>query len=236
MNWLIEKRNINDLKGYDKNPRKFTKKGLKELKESLQKCGDANIITINKDNTILGGHARFEVMRQLGYSEVDVKVPDRLLCEEEIKEIVIRLNANIAGDWDLDKLALNFDCDLLADWGLDVKMPKLSNEVIEVDVPENAETRVKSHQLWKLGQHLLYCGDCTKEEDLKMLMQDFKADILCTDPPYNVNYEGATKDKLKIQNDNMSEENFIQFLTDCFSNIKNFLKPGASLALRFSRL
>ena len=228
MNWLIEKRNINDLKGYDKNPRKFTKKGLKELKESLQKCGDANIITINKDNTIIGGHARFEVMKQLGYNDVDVKVPDRLLNEEEIKEIVIRLNANIAGDWDLDKLALNFDCDLLTDWGLDVKMPKLSNEVIEVDVPENAETRVKPHQLWKLGQHFLYCGDCTKQEDLQKLMQDFKADILCTDPPYNVNYEGATKDKLKIQNDNMSEENFIQFLTDCFSNIKNFLKQGAS--------
>lgn len=228
MKWVIEKRKIEDLKGYDKNPRKFTKKGLKDLKESLQKCGDANIITINSDNTILGGHARFEVMKQLGYSEVDVKVPDRLLNEDEIKEIVIRLNANTAGDWDLDKLALNFDCDLLSDWGLDVKLPKLSNEVIEVDVPEEVEPKCKLGQLWKLGPHRLFCGDCTQKENLQILLKDNKADLLCTDPPYNVNYEGGTKDRLKIQNDNMNEESFILFLTDSFLNAHENLKPGAS--------
>lgn len=228
MNWVIQKRNIEDLKGYDKNPRKFTKKGLKDLKESLEKCGDANIITINSDNTILGGHARFEVMKQLGYKEVDVKVPDRLLNEDEIKEIVIRLNANTAGDWDLDKLALNFDCDLLFDWGLDVKLPKISNEVLEVDVPEEVEPKCKLGQLWKLGPHFLYCGDCTKQENLQKLMQGNKADLYLTDPPYNVNYEGGTKDKLKIQNDNMSEESFILFLTDSFLNAHENLKPGAS--------
>ena len=228
MNWVIQKRNIEDLKGYDKNPRKFTKKGLKDLKESLEKCGDANIITINADNTILGGHARFEVMKQLGYKEVDVKVPDRILNEDEIKEIVIRLNANTAGDWDLDKLALNFDCDSLFDWGLDVKLPKISNEVLEVDVPENPESRCKLGQLWKLGNHFLFCGDCTKQENLQKLMQDNKADLYLTDPPYNVNYEGATKDKLKIMNDNMSEDNFILFLTDSFLNAHENLKPGAS--------
>ena len=77
INWKIEKRNIEDLQGYDKNPRKFTDKGLKDLKKSLQNCGDANIITINADNTVLGGHARLTVMKQLGYKEVDVKVPEK---------------------------------------------------------------------------------------------------------------------------------------------------------------
>ena len=145
INWKIEKRKIADLKGYDKNPRKFTEKGLEELKKSLENCGDANIITINKDNTVLGGHARLQVMKQLGYTEVDVKVPDRLLTEEECKEIVIRLNANTAGIWDIDKLKLNFDMPKLNNWGLDlnfsVDIPtySLENEsqyAQPLDVPE----------------------------------------------------------------------------------------------------
>lgn len=118
--WLIEKRKITELKGYEKNPRKFTDKGLKDLKKSLENCGDANIITINKDNTVLGGHARLTVMKQLGYKEVDVKVPDRLLTEKECQEIVIRLNANTAGEWDFEKLEADFDTEELQDWGLDV--------------------------------------------------------------------------------------------------------------------
>lgn len=117
--WRIEKRNIDDLKGYEKNPRKFTDKGLKDLKKSLENCGDANIITINKDNTVLGGHARLTVMKQLGYKEVDVKVPDRLLNDKECQEIVIRLNANTAGEWDFEKLEEDFDTEELEDWGLD---------------------------------------------------------------------------------------------------------------------
>lgn len=228
MEWKIEKRNIADLKGYKKNPRKFTKKGLKDLKESLQRCGDANIITINTDNTILGGHDRISVMQQLGYETVDVKVPDHLLNENEIKEICIRLNANTAGEWDIDKLAIDFDVDLLNDWGLDINLPKLSNEVEEVNFPEQVQTRCKTNQLWKLGNHYLFCGDATNPEHLKILMQNKKADLYLTDPPYNVNYEGATKDKLTIQNDNMSEDNFINFLTDSFKNAHEFLKEGAS--------
>ena len=228
MNWKIEKRNIVELVGYDKNPRKFTKKGLQDLKQSLKRCGDANIITINADNTVLGGHARLEVMKQLGYKEVDVKVPDKLLNEEEVKEIVIRLNANTAGEWDLDKLTIDFDVDILKDWGLDVKLPKLLNEVEEVEIPQNTINRTQKNQLWKLDKHFLFCGDVTNLEDLSKLMREEKADLYLTDPPYNVDYEGATKDKLKIQNDNMSEECFIEFLTESFKNSKEFLKQGAS--------
>lgn len=117
--WKIEKRNLSELTGYDKNPRKFTEKGLADLKNSLESLGDANIITINADNTILGGHARATVMNQLGYNEVDVKVPTVLLNEQQIKEVVIRLNANTAGNWDLDMLEQEYDLDDLNDWGLD---------------------------------------------------------------------------------------------------------------------
>ena len=123
--WKIEKRKIDDLKGFKKNPRKFTEKGLKDLKKSLEKLGDANLITINADNTILGGHARIQVMKELGYKEVDVKVPNRLLNEKEAEETCIRLNANTAGEFDLDKLQAEFDIDELSEWGLDLDFPSI---------------------------------------------------------------------------------------------------------------
>lgn len=131
--WKIEKRKLSDLTGYEKNPRKFTDKGLKDLKKSLERLGDANIITINADNTILGGHARATVMNQLGYEEVDVKVPDTLLDEKAVEEIVVRLNANTAGEWDLDMLEAEFDLDELHEWGLDVEF---NPEIDLGDVPE----------------------------------------------------------------------------------------------------
>ena len=226
--WKIEKRNIEELRGYDKNPRKFTEKGLKDLKKSLQKCGDANIITINADNTVLGGHARLTVMKQLGYKEVDVKVPNRLLNEQEVKEVVIRLNANTAGEWDLDKLQADFELNDLEEWGLDVEFPELDEqEVKEVEVPENVETRCKAGDIWKLGEHRRMCGDSTKVEHIQKLMDGEKADLLITDPPYNVAYEGKTKDKLTIQNDSLDDANFREFLKDAFFAADSVMKPGA---------
>lgn len=226
--WKIEKRNIEELRGYDKNPRKFTEKGLKDLKKSLQKCGDANIITINADNTVLGGHARLTVMKQLGYKEVDVKVPNRLLNEQEVKEVVILLNANTAGEWDLDKLQADFELNDLEEWGLDIEFPELDEqEVKEVEVPENVETRCKAGDIWKLGEHRLMCGDSTKVEHIQKLMDGEKADLLITDPPYNVAYEGKTKDKLTIQNDSLDDANFREFLKDAFFAADSVMKPGA---------
>ena len=226
--WQIEKRKIEDLKWYDKNPRKFTKKGLKDLKASLENLGDANIITINADNTVLGGHARLTVMKQLGYTEVDVKVPNRQLDEQEVKEIVIRLNANTAGEWDLDKLQADFDLNDLTEWGLDIEFPELDEqEVKEIEVPEEVETRCKPGDIWKLGNHRLMCGNSTILADVEKLMNGQKADLLLTDPPYNVNYEGKTKDKLKIENDKMEDGNFREFLKDAFATADAVMKSGA---------
>ena len=227
MQWTIEKRNINDLKSYEKNPRKFTKKGLADLKESIKNCGDANILTINADNTILGGHARLKVMKQLGFKEVDVKVPDRLLNEQEVKEVVVRLNANTAGDWDIEKLNSFFDCDKLKDWGLDIDFGLNSNkkEVKEIEVPENVKARVKQGEVWQLGRHRLICGDCLQPEILTALMNGQSAHLLITDPPYNVDYEGEAG---KIKNDNMSDSIFLKFLSDAFENASEYLRPGSS--------
>lgn len=222
--WQIEKRNIDDLKGYEKNPRKFTDKGLKDLKKSLENCGDANIITINKDNTVLGGHARLTVMKQLGYKEVDVKVPDRLLNDKECQEIVIRLNANTAGEWDFEKLEADFDTEELEDWGLDVDfaIEEEEKEVIEDEVPEEVETRCKLGDIWQLGEHRLMCGDSTKVDDVEKLMNGEKADMVFTDPPYGCNYQGGLNEKKKqqIKNDNLIGQKLYEFLYDIYKNIK----------------
>ena len=206
--WQIEKRNIDELKGYEKNPRKFTDKGLKDLKKSLENCGDANIITINKDNTVLGGHARLTVMKQLGYKEVDVKVPDRLLNDKECQEIVIRLNANTAGEWDFEKLEADFDTEELEDWGLDVDfaIEEEEKEVVEDEVPEEVETRCKLGDIWQLGEHRLMCGDSTKVDDVEKLMNGKKADMVFTDPPY-----GMKKEKDGVLNDNLNFDDLLEF-------------------------
>jgi len=160
INWKIEKRNINDLIGYEKNPRKFTEKGLKDLKKSLERLGDANIITINADNTVLGGHARLSVMKQLGYTEVDVKVPDYKLNEDEIKEIVVRLNANTAGEWDYLKLDEFYDKIDLENWGLEIPEPKKPKE--EKDISNQIEE----------GYQIIV--DCDTEEEQEKMFEKFQ--------------------------------------------------------------
>ena len=240
--WKVEKRNIDDLIGYDKNPRKFTEKGLKDLKKSLLNCGDANIITINADNTVLGGHARLTVMKQLDYKEVDVKVPDRQLTEPEVKEIVIRLNANTAGEWDLDKLEANFELDDLTDWGLDVEFEtrEEEKEIVEDEVPEEVETRAKRGDIWQLGNHRLMCGDSTSIDDVEKLMNGEKADMVFTDPPYNVDYSNADRPKAsktdlgRIKNDKMDNESFYNFLTNVYKNLDFATKDDASFYIWYA--
>ena len=142
INWNIETRNISDLQFNPRNPRTFTKKGLEDLKKSIKKCGDANIITINKDNMVLGGHARLTVMKELGITEVTVKVPDRLLTPQECDEITIRLNANQAGEWDYEILQAEYETDDLINWGLDVDiLDEVTEELLENENEENIYTK-----------------------------------------------------------------------------------------------
>ncbi len=187
--WSIKREKIENLKFYDKNPRKFTDEGLKDLKRSIVENGDANIITANADNTVLGGHARLTVMKDLGIKEVDVKYPSELLDDKKVQEIVIRLNANTAGEWDLDKLQADFDLDELGEWGLDLDFTQLEDEkeIIEDEVPEEVETRCKLGDIWQLGNHRLMCGDSTVITDVEKLMDGCYPDLIHTDPPYGMN-------------------------------------------------
>lgn len=105
------------LQDFPNNPRTFETKGLQDLKRSIESVGYVEPIAVNTDGTILSGHARKRVLEDLGIAEVDVRVPERKLTDPECREVVIRLNRNIAGVWDMDALTCDFEPDSLIDWG-----------------------------------------------------------------------------------------------------------------------
>lgn len=160
------------------------------------------------------------------------------LTDAEAREFIIKDNVGF-GEWDYDALANEWDEAELKDWGLDVWQP--DDEGLDEDADleaqednysdedtDNAPTRCKAGDLWLLGEHRLLCGDSTKSEDVDRLMGGELADLLLTDPPYNVAYEGATKDKLTIANDNMDDASFLAFLSDVFTNAVKAMRPGAA--------
>lgn len=189
--WHIEKRKIDDLKHFEKNPRTASKENLNKLNESIKSIGMAQPINITLDNVVLSGNMRLEVLKQQGVKEVEVYVPDTELTEKQQKEIVIRMNSIIAGDWDYDLLSSDWEVEDLEEWGVDI--PVIENEeekeVIEDEVPEEVETRAKRGDIWQLGEHRLMCGNSTCITDVEKLMDGQKADMVLSDPPYGMHLD-----------------------------------------------
>lgn len=153
------------------------------------------------------------------------------LTEEQKREFIIKDNVAF-GDWDDELLTADFDPDELLDWGLgDFNDEPDDSDADEDDYSEedaaNAPTRCNPGDVWLLGRHRLMCGDSTKEADVAKLMGGEQADLLLTDPPYNVDYQGGTKDKMKIANDNMDDVAFVGFLTAAFNCAIQAMRPGA---------
>jgi hypothetical protein len=151
--WKIEKRKLSDLKPHPNNPRQFTEKGMKDLENSIKSIGFMQPININQDGTILSGHARTLKLKEMGEIEVDVYVPDRVLTPKQEEEVLIRANANTAGQWDWDILANEFEVGDLGEWGLDVPDIEIDKEEkddvgIDDDVDiSNVDIIVKCDQL-----------------------------------------------------------------------------------------
>jgi 16S rRNA G966 N2-methylase RsmD len=215
--WSSEKRMITELKPAVYNPRKSSEKEERDLSSSLERFSLADPIIINRNNTVIGGHFRLRILKQQGVRDVDVRVPDRLLTEAEEKELNLRLNRNL-GEWDLEALG-NFDIDFLKDVGfdtreLDIIFNSLEDEFDAARELERTTTNIQSGDLFELGNHRILCGDSTKEESYVRLLGVDLAQIIFTDPPYNVNYRSASggsyaEGKFKhrpVFNDNLSEE------------------------------
>ncbi len=216
--WTTEKRRAEELSPAPYNPRKWSDKDTAELTKSLERFNLADPIVINQNNTIIGGHFRLHILKQKGLSEVDVRVPSRLLTEHEEKELNLRLNRNL-GQFDFDLLA-NFDEDMLKDVGfaseeLD-KIFQLETKPEDDEVPEARTTDIKLGDLFKLGEHRLLCGDATKKEDVEKLMNGQKADMVFTDPPYGIDFK-SEKGK-KIKGDDLESDEMMNF-NNCWQRI-----------------
>lgn len=223
MNWHTETRKISELKNWESNPRVISEESYEELKESIGSLGNFEPLVINIDGTVLAGNQRLRVAKERGDKEVEVSVPERELTEQEIKKIGIISNRH-SGEWDMDKLANEFE-DILEELGFDDLLPEVKLEVKEDDYeePEELSVTVKTGEVWALGEHRLLCGDSTSKNDVDLLMNGQSAQMVFTDPPYNIAYEGmAGKKRKAIANDKMSTEEFRQFLAGALSNVVRY--------------
>ena len=224
LKWHTEQRKIKDLVPYEYNPRQMTDKQAKDLTKSLEKFDLAEIPAIDTDNTIIAGHMRMKIMLALGRGEeeIDVRIPNRKLTQEEFDEYNIRSNKN-TGEWDFDMLA-NFDEEMLKETGFSSdELDKVfkGEDVEEEEVVD--EPKSKEGEIYQLGEHRLMCGDSTKESDIERLMNGKKADMIYTDPPFNI---GIKYNKYK---DNRKKEEFEGFIEKLISNALLFSKENVAV-------
>ncbi len=237
----IQKINILKLKPSEYNPRKDLKPEDEEyikIKNSILEFGYVAPVIINADMTVIGGHQRLKVLKELGYEEIQCIVVD--LDKNKEKALNLALN-KISGEWDNDKLeAILAE---LKETDIDINITGFSNDEVddilkdiigsneddfdlEEALDEIEEPITKVGDVWLLGKHRLLCGNSTQEEDVMRLMNNQYADMLLTDPPYNVDYEGTAG---KIKNDNMNETEFYNLLIDAFKNMHSVAKSGCPI-------
>lgn len=224
------------------NPRKKLKAGDKEyekIKNSILEFGYVEPIIVNYDMTVIGGHQRLTVLKDLGYTEVqcvEVHIED----ENKVKALNIALN-KITGAWNeqlladliVDLQSANFNTDFTGFEAPEIEQlfSKVhSKEVKEDDFDVEAElqkpTVSQLGDVWLLGRHRLVCGDSTLPETYAKLMEGKRANLVVTDPPYNVDVEETAG---KIKNDNMSDEDFYKFLFSMFVNVEQNMEQDASI-------
>jgi DNA modification methylase len=238
----IEKKNVKELLPADYNPRKDLKPGdpeYEKLKRSIEQFGYVEPVIWNEQTgRVVGGHQRLKVLTDMGITEVDVVVVS--LSDEKEKALNIALN-KISGAWDNEKLALviadlqgtdfdvsltGFDPEELDDLFRDDVKNGVKEDDFDVDAELEKPCFSKAGDLWLLGDHRLFCGDSTKPETFDLLMNGKKANLVVTDPPYNVNYEGSAG---KIKNDSMAEDQFEQFLLDAYLQMEAAMADDASI-------
>ena len=217
MDLKIEYLDINDLKPYGRNAKKHPKEQVQRIVNSIKEFGMCDPIGIwGKDNLIVEGHGRLFALKELGYTEVPVIRLDHL-TEEQRKAYTLAHNKTNESEWNLELLLdelsdiTEFD---MSDFGFELEEESEEpKEVVEDDfdgeVPE--EPKSKLGDIYQLGNHRLMCGDSTSVDDVEKLMNGNKADMVFTDPPYNISYKGV-RDKRTIKNDKMADTDFIEFL------------------------
>jgi site-specific DNA-methyltransferase (adenine-specific) len=224
---------ITEIKSNPNNPRLIKDHKFKQLVKSIQdfpQMLELRPIVIDENNMVLGGNMRLKACLEAGLTDVPV-IHANNLSEEKKKEFIVKDNVGY-GEWDWDDLANNWDALELTEWGLDI--PNFEGEILEAeeddfDVPVGgSETDIVLGDIFEIGQHKLLCGSSTQTDSWSKIFASELADLVITDPPYNVAYTGKTKDALTIQNDSMGDGDFYQFLYDFYTALGSYTKAGGS--------
>jgi DNA modification methylase len=241
--WRTEKRRVNDLLPYEKNPRKITDKQMEDLKVSLTKFNLAELPAINLDGKICAGHQRIKALQLLGRGEelIEVRSPNRKLTSSEFKQYLLTSNRS-GGSWDFDILASDFDIDTLLISGFDSNdLTDIFDDSLEVSddnfdeekqIEKAKDTNIKTGDYFALGRHRLLCGNSTDPAAVKKLMDGKLADMVNDDPPFNINlsYDKGVGNKAKYggsTNDNKTEAEYRNFIKVIIQNALSVSKKDA---------
>ncbi len=235
----FEKVNIDRLVPYARNARTHSKEQILQLRASLREFGFVNPVIVDKDLNIIAGHGRILAAKEEGITQVPCVFAEHLTEAQKRAYIIADNRLALNAGWDAEMLsveiadlqAADFDVSLL---GFDdAELNKLLGALedvkdddfdVESELAKPAVTQ--PGDLWLLGQHRVVCGDSTRAETFSLLMDGKPANLVVTDPPYNVNYEGTAG---KIKNDNMADQKFYQFLLDAFTLTEKAMAKDASI-------
>ena len=241
----IIKLKIADLTPYENNAKEHPKKQIEEIKNSIKQFGFCDPVGIwGEKNIIVEGHGRVLALQQMGETEVECIRLDHLTDDERKAYTLAHNKTTLSSDFDFEKLEAELkelsaaDLDFsMSDFGFDLSEFEEPKEAIEDEIPEvdeESEPITQLGDIWQLGDHRLMCGDSTDAGTVALLMDGKKADLLLTDPPYNVAYESS--DGKTIQNDNMSDAEFRKFLTSAFTVAVANLKEGGAFYIWYANL
>lgn len=235
----FEKVNIDKLVPYARNARTHSKEQILQLRASLREFGFVNPVIVDKDLNIIAGHGRILAAKEEGITEVPCVFAEHLTEAQKRAYIIADNRLAMNAGWDMEMLSVeiselqgvDFDLSVL---GFDeAELSKLMGDIEDVkdddfDVDEELKKPAvtKVGDLWLLGNHRLICGDSTKIDTFTVLMDGKQANLVVTDPPYNVNYEGSAG---KLKNDNMADEAFYTFLLSAFKNMEAVMTKDASI-------
>lgn len=233
----IEQFRIENIIPFEKNNRKHSDLQIDRIAKSITEFGFNQPIVIDDDNIVLVGHGRLQAAKKLGLETVPVLQVTGLKSDQKKAYRILDNKLQNDSEWDFanleSELATLEELDFnLEEWGLDDLRKLFPQDEEAIFIEDSGEVRspkeiyVKSGDLIELGNHRLLCGDCTNIEDVQKFLSGKIIDLVITDPPYGVSYQGKTKDALEIQNDNLSESELLEMWNNCLNNLIAFLKEG----------
>lgn len=235
----FEKVNIDRLVPYARNARTHSKEQILQLRASLREFRFVNPVIVDQNYNIIAGHGRILAAKEEGITEVPCVFAEHLTEAQKRAYILADNRLALNAGWDAEMLAVelselqgaDFDISLLGFDNAELNRllggaDNIRDDDFDVDGELQKPALTKPGDLWLLGDHRLVCGDSTKTETFALLMEKRQANLVVTDPPYNVNYEGTVG---KIKNDNMTGEKFYQFLLDAFTLTAKAMAQDASI-------